>query len=93
MLVALDLRVLRGPASGIVELPLSLHWSDDDGAARFDVGDQRQRPSLYATVLREAGQAGDLETWLNGQTSVITSPDVGPRHSCRTPNQGTDHTF
>jgi len=67
--------MLRGPASGIVELPLSLHWSGDDSAARFDVGDDRQRPSLYATVLREAGEPGDLGTWLNGDVLV----DVWPR--------------
>jgi hypothetical protein len=66
VLVAADLRMLRGPATGTVTLPLSLHWSGDDAAARFDLDDPRQRPALYATVLREAGEPGDLEAWLNG---------------------------
>ncbi|MGH3195730.1 MAG: hypothetical protein ACRDOH_32960 [Streptosporangiaceae bacterium] len=74
VLVASDLRMLRGPASGVVTLPLSLHWSGDDNAARFDLDDHRQRPSLYATVLREAREPGDLETWLNGDLLVEVWP-------------------
>lgn len=76
VLVASDLRMLRGPVSGIVELPLSLHWSGHDSAARFDVGDLRQRPSLYAAVLREAGEPGDLQAWLNGDVLVGLWPQL-----------------
>jgi hypothetical protein len=75
VLVAADLRMLRGPASGIVTLPLSLHWSGDDSAAAFDLDDPRQRPSLYTTVLREAGEPDDLQTWLNGDLLI----DLWPR--------------
>lgn len=75
VLVASDLRMLRGPASGSVTLPLSLHWSGDDNAAIFDLDDPRQRPSLYTTVLREAGEPGDLQAWLNADLLV----DLWPR--------------
>jgi hypothetical protein len=44
VLVALDLGTLRGPVSGIVTLPVSLHWSGDEDAAKFDLDDARQRP-------------------------------------------------
>jgi hypothetical protein len=66
VLVPADLAALRGPETGIVILPLSLHWSGDETAARFDLDDPRQRPSLYATVIREAAEPGDLGEWLNG---------------------------
>jgi hypothetical protein len=75
VLVASDLQMLRGPASGTVMLPLSLHWSGDDDAAVFDLSDPRQRPALYTTVLREAGEPGDLQTWLNADLLV----DLWPR--------------
>jgi hypothetical protein len=75
VLVASDLRMLRGPVGGTVTLPLSLHWSGDDNAAVFDLDDPRQRPSLYTTVLREAGEPGDLQAWLNAGLLV----DLWPR--------------
>lgn len=67
--------MLRGPASGTVTLPLALHWAGDDDAAVFDLSDPRQRPSFYTTVLREAGEPGDLQTWLNADLLV----DLWPR--------------
>lgn len=76
MLVASDLRMLRGPATGTVTLPLSLHWSGDDTAARFNLDDPRQRPALYTTVLREAGEPADLETWLNGDLLAELWPQL-----------------
>jgi hypothetical protein len=75
VLVVSDLRMLRGPASGTVTLPVSLHWSGDASAAGFDLDDPRQRPALYTTVLREAGEPGDLQTWLNAGLLV----DLWPR--------------
>jgi hypothetical protein len=64
VLVASDLGMLRGPASGTVTLPDHLQWSGDT-AAVFDLGDPSQQPALYTTVLREAGEPGDLQAWLN----------------------------
>jgi hypothetical protein len=66
--------MLHGPASGIVTLPLSLHWSGDENAAVFDLGDARQRPALYTAVLREAAEPGDLQRWLNADLLVELWP-------------------
>jgi len=66
--------MLCGPVSGIVALPLSLHWSGPDDAARFDLDEPRQAPALYATVLREAGAPGDLQAWLNSELLVKLWP-------------------
>lgn len=75
VLVASDLQMLRGPGAGRVELPVSLHWSGDDCAAVFNLDDPRQRPALYTTVLREAGDPADLQAWLNADLLI----DLWPR--------------
>jgi hypothetical protein len=74
VLVASDLAMLQGPGGGTVSLPVSLQWSGDGTAAVFDLDDPRQRPALYATVLREAGEPGDLQTWLNAGLLVELWP-------------------
>ncbi|MFI8093806.1 hypothetical protein ACIF9R_36815 [Streptomyces sp. NPDC086080] len=56
-----DLLDLRGPAEGIVEPPSTVVWS---GLRAFDLGNERQRMSLYRTVLAE-GMREDLCTVLN----------------------------
>ncbi len=56
-----DLLELRGPAEGIVEPPATVVWS---GLRAFDLGNERQRMSLYRTVLAE-GMREDLCTLLN----------------------------
>jgi hypothetical protein len=56
-----DLLELRGPAEGIVEPPATVVWS---GLRSFDLGNERQRMSLYRTVLAE-GMREDLCTLLN----------------------------
>ncbi|MFC8426815.1 hypothetical protein ACFUN7_39225 [Streptomyces sp. NPDC057236] len=52
---------LRGPAEGVVEPPATVVWS---GLRAFDLGNERQRMSLYRTVLAE-GMREDLCTLLN----------------------------
>jgi hypothetical protein len=74
VLVASDLAMLQGPGDGTVTLPVSLQWSGDGTAAVFDLDDPRQRPALYATVLREAGEPGDLQAWLNAGLLVELWP-------------------
>jgi hypothetical protein len=74
VLVASDLRMLQGPVTGVVTLPVTLHWSGDENAARFDLDDARQRLPLYVTVLREARQAADLGNWLDGYLLVALWP-------------------
>ena len=67
VLVAVSLADLRGPASGVVELPLHLFWSGRDSAdSRFSLDDGPGRRVLYRTVLREARTPDDLATFLNG---------------------------
>jgi hypothetical protein len=64
VLVAVSLADLRGPASGVVELPLHLFWSAADG--RFSLDDPAERREVYQIVLGEARQPGDLAAFLNG---------------------------
>jgi hypothetical protein len=63
VLVAADLADLRGPASGAVELPVSLFWSAP--TRTFDLDDPEMRDWLYEIVLREAVQPQDLLAYLN----------------------------
>ncbi|MEU6381870.1 hypothetical protein [Streptomyces sp. NPDC046909] len=52
---------LRGPARGVVELPLHVAWS---GLSSYDLDNPRQRMGLYRTVLHE-GLRDDLVVFLN----------------------------
>ena len=63
VLVAVSLADLRGPVSGVVELPLHLFWSAADG--RFSLDDPAERREVYQIVLGEARQPGDLAAFLN----------------------------
>ncbi len=67
-LVAADLAGLRGPAGGVVELPLRLFWSLP--GHRFDLDDPDTRRWYYETVLREASRPDDLTAYLDGATLV-----------------------
>ncbi len=51
----------RGPDRGVVHLPHRLAWS---GPTSYDVGDMRQRLTLYS-VLLDCGQRDDLAQYLN----------------------------
>lgn len=63
MLVAGDLADLRGPAGGMLVLPLRLYWSP---AGRvFDLDDPFMLRSVYQVVLGEAIRAGELTGYLN----------------------------
>ena len=74
VLVALDLADLRGPVTGMVELPLRLFWS---GTRRtFDLGDSGTRQWVYETVLQEASRAEDLTTLLDGSELVALWPKL-----------------
>jgi hypothetical protein len=74
VLVALDLADLRGPAGGLVELPLRLFWSGTTQA--FDLGDPGTRQWLYETVLQEASRPGDLTGLLHGPTLAELWPTL-----------------
>jgi hypothetical protein len=56
-----SLEELRGPAHGVVDLPLHVAWS---GLTSYDLDKPRQRMGLYRTVLHE-GLREDLVSCLN----------------------------
>jgi len=74
VLVIDDLADLRGPVSGLVELPLRLFWSLPDH--RFDLAEPDLRRWYYETVLREATRPADLAAYLDGETLVGLWPDL-----------------
>jgi hypothetical protein len=74
VLVALDLDDLRGPVTGLVELPLRLFWSGAD--ATFDLDDPGTRQWVYETVLQEASRPEDLTSYLDGQTLIALWPKL-----------------
>lgn len=65
-LVAADLEDLRGPAEGMVTLPLRLFWSVPGHA--FDLNDPDSLRWYYETVLREASRPDDLARYLDRAT-------------------------
>jgi hypothetical protein len=74
VLVALNLADLRGPVTGMVELPLRLWWS---GASRtFDLGDPGTLQWVYETVLQQASRPEDLTAFLDGKTLVALWPKL-----------------
>jgi len=61
-LVIQDLDDLRGPATGILNLPHMIHW----GPLKFcDLSDTARRRSTYQEILREAANGEDLASLLN----------------------------
>ena len=74
VLVVYDLADLRGPAQGVVELPIWLFWSSADHT--FDLSRKYALRSMYETVLREAARPEDLTTYLNGETLATVWPDL-----------------
>jgi hypothetical protein len=62
----MSLEDLKGPPSGIVELPLHVAWS---GRRLYDVGEEDQRLVLYALLLAEA-QREDLERFVHRESLV-----------------------
>ena len=65
---------LRGPASGVVELPVRLYWS---GSRRFDLADPHQAADLCEAVLDAAATAGDISGWLNADLLIRAWPVLG----------------
>ncbi|WP_456302425.1 hypothetical protein [Streptomyces chartreusis] len=63
---------LRGPAEGIVEPPATVVWS---GLRAFDLANERQRMSLYRTVLAE-GMRSDLCALLNHDILLRSWPTL-----------------
>jgi len=64
VLVVGALAELRGPESGVVEVPHRIVWLPP-ADRRFDLGDAYDRMHLYEVVLREAARFHELCTLLN----------------------------
>ena len=60
-------------ATGTVELPLHLNWSDR--GRRYDLRDRRQRARVYEIVLREGGPA-DVLAYIDGALLVDLWDDL-----------------
>jgi hypothetical protein len=81
VLVIGDLADLRGPADGVVELPLRLFWSAPDRT--FDLRDPAMLRSMYEKVLTEAIRADELAGYLNRGLLVAAWPDLFLRKDVR----------
>ncbi len=73
-LVAASLADLRGPAHGVVELPLRLFWSAP--GRTFDLDQPSMVQAMYEAVLREASRPDDLTSYLNGEVLVAVWPEL-----------------
>ena len=73
-LVAASLADLRGPARGVVELPLRLFWSAPGHT--FDLDQPPMLQAMYEAVLREASRPEDLTSYLNGEVLVAAWPEL-----------------
>jgi len=65
--VVSDLDELRGPTSGIVELPHRLFWQP---RRTVNLDHPAMLAWMYETVLRESVTADELRAWLHGSTLV-----------------------
>ena len=74
---------LKGPKSGVVELPVTLFWSLPD--RRFDLGSRCQAIDMYLAVLDAACDPGDLATYLNRELLVELWPDLHLTRMTRRP--------
>lgn len=66
---------LRGPASGLVELPVRLYWSA--GSRTFDLDSRHEAADLYEAVLDVASSRADLARYLNAGLLVQVWPVLG----------------
>src|SRR5262249_27616963 len=73
-LVAASLADLRGPARGVVELPLRLFWSAPDRT--FDLDQPSMLQAMYEAVLREASRPDDRARYLHGGVLAAVLPEL-----------------
>lgn len=74
MVVPTSLDDLRGPASGVVELPVRLYWS---GSREFDLADPHQVADMCEAVLDVAATTGDIAAYLNAGLLIHVWPALG----------------
>lgn len=74
-----SLAALRGPASGILEVPLSVHW----GPRRtFNLDDPRDTHAAYRAIIRE-GTTAIQEELLNAEVLQRLWPELMLPQRCR----------
>ena len=74
VVVAASLADLRGPASGLVELPQRLFWS---GPGRvFDLADEDQALEMYEAVFDAARSGTDLAEYVNAGLLIRLWPEL-----------------
>jgi hypothetical protein len=66
---------LRGPASGVEELPVRLYWSA--GSRQFDLANPDQVTALCEAVIDSATAIGDITRYLNADLLVRAWPALG----------------
>jgi hypothetical protein len=71
---------LRGPGSGVVELPVHLYWS---GSRRFDLADPHQAAALCDAVLDTAATTDVLARYLNAEVLLRAWPVLGMNRAKR----------
>jgi hypothetical protein len=75
---------LKGPGSGVVELPITLFWSRPDRT--FNLDDRYQAIDMYLSVL-DRGDVHELASYLNGKLLVELWPDLHLTRAKRLPWQ------
>lgn len=73
VVVAADLDDLRGPTSGVVELPHRMFWQPD---RHVNLDNPALLRWMYETVLRESVSLEELATWLDGPTLLQVWPEL-----------------
>jgi hypothetical protein len=74
VLVPGSLAELKGPKSGVVELPITLYWSGRD--PKFNLDDHYEAIRMYLAVLDAARSVDDLATYLNGDLLAELWPEL-----------------
>jgi hypothetical protein len=69
------LKELRGPASGVVELPVRLYWSA--GSRSFDLTSRHDAADMYEAVLDAASSREDLIRYLDADLLTRVWPVLG----------------
>jgi hypothetical protein len=75
VIVPASLDDLRGPASGVEELPVRLYWSA--GSRQFNLADPDQATALCEAVIDTATAIGDITRYLNADLLVRAWPALG----------------
>jgi hypothetical protein len=74
-----SLEALRGPATGMLDLPVTVYWGPHH---RFDLGDPADLETAYQALVRE-GTTADQESLLNDRLLRRVWPELMLPERCR----------